>query len=308
MKESIMSMRVLISLSLPMAALLAGGCKTELCPKLYDKMKECAEGDKADKMPAKEEFVEKCTADQKKEKDEGTYSEEDEKAVAECLDKPDCEEMGKCMGEVSAKAYTRKKVAEIGKAKEADDVAKMKEACEFVSEDDEEIMAACKEVMPKIFEATTAEVVKARDAGEHDFGLCGDLERFAKVMGGDAEAKAKVTCEESQAGESVKKALEKAAANVAAKEADVPYECKAALEDLGKLDSEWAKTKQSEVANACYVDLGKVIMAAKVPDMKYVCDFRVEEVITASKTHNLEDAELTEWIDKAMPLCKEKTG
>ena len=303
-----MSMRVLVSLSLPMAALLAGGCNTELCPKLYDKMKECAEGDKADKMPAKEEFVEKCTADQKKEKDEGTYSEEDEKAIAECLGKGDCDEMGKCMADASSKAYSRKKVAEIAKAKESDDVTKMKEACEFVSEEDAEIFAACKEVMPKVFEATAAEVVKKRDAGEHDFGLCGDLERFAKVMGGDAEAKAKTHCEESQAGESVKKALDKAAANVKAKEADIPYECKAALEDLGKLDSDWAKTKTGEVAKACYVDLGKVIMAAKIPEMKYVCDFRVEEVIKAAKTHKLEDAELKEWIDKAMPLCKEKTG
>lgn len=289
------------------SATLLAGCSTELCPKLYDRMKECADDDKKDKIPAKDEFVEKCTADQKKEKDEGTYSEEDEKAVADCLDKSDCKEMSECMGEVSRKSYERKQVIKISKAKESGDIAQMKDACQYVSEEDAKVFEACKEVMPKIFEAVTADVVAARDAGKHDYGLCADLERYAKAVGGDAEAQAKTTCAESQAGEAVKKALEEAAKKVEAKDADMPYECKAAIEDLGKLESDWAKGKKAEAAKACYQELGKVIMAAKVPDMKYVCDFRVEEVMAAVTEHGLDDAELNGWIEKATPLCKKKS-
>ena len=87
----------------------------------------------------------------------------------------------------------------------------------------------------------------------------------------------------------------------------MPYECKAAIEDLGKLESDWAKGKKTEVATACYQELGKVIMAAKVPDMKYVCDFRVEEVMAAVTEHGIDDAELNGWVEKATPLCKKKS-
>jgi hypothetical protein len=119
-----------------------------------------------------------------------------------------------------------------------------------------------------------------------------------------AEAKAQSLCAESQASEMVGKALTESKEKVDAKDADIPYPCKAALEDLAKIDSEWAKAKQKEVINACYVDLGKVIMEVKVPDMKYVCDFRVKEVYQAVAEHGLDDADLLAWVEKAKPLCE----
>jgi hypothetical protein len=277
-------------------------CGGDVCSKLYDKMKECAPEGKSD-FPDKAKFVEECKAQQQKEKDAGTYDEEEEKAIAACLDKK-CDEMQKCMSEESEKRYIAKQVKEIKAASESGDVAKMKDACQYVNEEVEELVAACKEVMPKVFEATVAEVTKQRDEGKHDFGTCHDLERFAKMAGGDAEAKAQSLCAESQAAEMVGKALTESKEKVDAKDADIPYPCKAALEDLAKIDSEWAKAKQKEVINACYVDLGKVIMEVKVPDMKYVCDFRVKEVYQAVKDHGLDDADLLEWVEKAKPLCE----
>jgi hypothetical protein len=296
-----MNTRILFLSALPFAALL--GCNADVCPKLYDKMKECAPDEAKDKVPEKSEFVEKCEGDRKKEKEAGTYDEEEEKEVAGCLDKSDCAEMEKCMSEMSEKRYTKKQVAEIKAALDSGDTEKMKDACQYVDEDNAELVTACKDVMPKLVEAVTAEVTKQRDAGEHDFGTCGDLENFAKAVGGDAEAKAKTLCEEAQAAKMVKKAKDEVATKIAAKDADMPYECKASLEDLGKLDTEWAKAKKAEIITACYQDLGKVIMEAKVPEMKYVCDFRVKEIYQAAKEHKLEDADLKAWIEKAAPLC-----
>lgn len=291
--------------ALPLA--LSLGCNSNPCSKLYDKMKECAPDEAKDKAPEKAEFVEKCEADRKEEKEKGDYDEEAEKEAMACLDKDDCDEMSKCMSEASEKRYTKKQVKEISDAAESGDVEKMKDACQYIDEENTALVDACKEVIPKLVEAVTAEVTKQRDAGEHDFGTCGDLESFAKRAGGDAEAKAKTLCEEAQAAKMVKKAKDEAAAKVKAKDADMPYECKAALEDLGKLDTDWAKEQKKEVVKACYQELGKVIMEVKVPEMKYVCDFRVKEIYKAVGEHKIEDPDLKAWMEKAKPLC-EKDG
>jgi hypothetical protein len=279
------------------------GCSADLCPKVYEKMKECAPEDAKSKMPSKPEFLETCEAEQKKEKDAGTYDEAEEKAVRECLDK-DCDELQECMSKQSEKRYTHKKLAEIEAASKSGDVEKMKEACQYIDEENKELATACKNVMPQLLAAATDGVTKQRDAGEHDFGACYDLEAYAKNVGGDAEANAKTLCEEAKASQAVKEAKDAVQANIAKKEADMPYQCKSAIEQLDAVGTDWAKNKRGEVITACYQDLGKVIMEVKVPQMKYICDFRVKEIYQAAKTHKLEDAELRGWIEKAKPLCE----
>ena len=304
-KDTTMRSFALLTVALGLAS---AGCSADLCPKLYDKLKECAPEEAKSKMPEKKEFVDKCEADRKKEKDEGKEDVEAEKAMAACLDQGECDAMQKCMEEESEKRYTKKQVDEIAAAKASGDVAKMKDACQYVNEENKTLVDACKEVMVKLLEATSAEVTKMRDEGKHDYGVCGDLEGFAKAVGGDAEATAKALCTEAQASETVAKALTESAAKIAAKEADMPYECGAALEELGKIDSEWAKGKKGEVVKACYQDLGLVIMEVKIPEMKYVCDFRVKEIYKAVKDHGIKDAKMDEWIAKADPLCSKEDG
>ena len=282
---------------------LLAGCGGDVCSKLYDRMTECMPEDAKGKIPEKAKFVEQCKADQQKEKDAGTWDEAEEKAIVACLGKKSCEDMNTCMAEESEKRYTQKQVASIKEAADSGDVEKMKDACQYIDEKNEALVAACKDVMPKVFEATVATVTKQRDEGKHDFGTCHDLERFAKDVGAEAETQAKALCAESQASEMVGKALTEAKAKVDAKDADLPYPCKAAIEDLSKIDSEWSKSQKKAVIDACYVDLGKVIMEVKVPDMKYVCDFRVKEVIDAVNEHGLDDADLLAWIEKSKPLC-----
>ena len=330
--------------------LLAPGCG-DYCSKNYDKMKECASSNQLGSIPDKAEYVEKCQEEEKKAKDEGKFDEEDRKAQMECLDKSDCDEVKKCMSELSEKRYVKKQLEDIKAAGESDDIEKMKDACKYIGDDKTELVEACKPVleklakaeadkaagemqalidsgdaekmkdacqyvsedsdrfeackpvMVKLLEVTTEQVTKMRDEGKHDFSVCGDLEGFAKSKGADAEAAAKALCKEAQASETVAKALTESAAKVKAKDADMPYECGAALKELAEIDSDWAKGKKTEVVKACFEDLGIVIMEAKVPGMKYVCDFRVKKVYEAVKEHKIENATMTEWMAKADPLC-----
>ena len=286
--------------------LLAPGCGGDFCSKHYDKQKECASSDQLGRIPDKAEYVEKCQEEEKKAKEEGKFDEEDRKAMDECLAKDDCDEFKKCLSEQAEKRYTKKQIEEIKAAGESGDIEKMKDACQYVNEENKELVEACKPVMAKLYDATKEQVTKMRDEGKHDFGVCGDLESFAKSKGADAEAEAKALCKEAQASETVAKALSEAAAKVKAKDADMPYECGAALKELGEIDSDWAKGKKTEVVKACFEDLGLVIMEAKVPDMKYVCDFRVKEIYKAVKEHKIENEKMKEWMAKADPLCSKE--
>lgn len=291
------------TLPLLIIALGLAACSGDFCTKNYDKRKECASADQLGRLPEKSEYVKKCQEEEKKAKDDGSFDAEYQKAQMACFEKSDCEAVVKCASEVADKQYTKKQVKEIEEAGKGDDIEKMKDACQYVDEDKAELVTACKPIMVKLVAASTTEVTKMRDEGKHDYSACGDLERFAKTVGSDEEAKAKVLCSESQASENVAKALSESAANVTAKKADMPYECGAALKELGEIDTEWAKGKKSEVTKACFEDLGLVIMEVKVPGMQYVCDFRVKEIYKAVKEHNIENEKMKEWMAKADKLC-----
>lgn len=292
-----------LPLLLTALGLVAPGCGGDFCTKVYDKKKECASSDELGHVPDKAEYVEKCTAEQKKEKDAGTFDEEALKAQMECLDKESCDDVKTCMRAESEKAYVKKQVKEIGAAAASDDVEKMKKACQYIDEEKSELVEACKPVMVKLVDATMKEVTKMRDEGKHDYGVCGDLERFGAAVGDDVAVNAKKLCVEAQASEKVAKAIAEANTNAKANKTDIPFECEMSLTDLKEIDSDWAKTKKAEVVKACYEDLGLVIMEAKVDEMQYVCDFQVGKVYRAVKEHGIENEKMKPWMTKADPLC-----
>src|SRR4030095_2223921 len=71
------------------------------------------------------------------------------------------------------------------------------------------------------------------------------------------------------AARTAKQALTEATANVSAQKAEMPYYCTAAAEELAKLQprSEWTTAKLDEVTKQCYLELGKVILAAELHNM-----------------------------------------
>ena len=184
-------------------------------------------------------------------------------------------------------------------------IEQMKAACQYVSEQNAALVDACRDVVAELYASTLRAVVRKRDEGDHDFAVCGELEQFAKAVGGEAIGHAETACDEAQAAETVAKAVRESAENVQGRRADMPFACGAALEELGKLDSAWARGKKAEVVRACFSRLGLVIMEVKVPQMNFVCDFRVKEVYNAVHEHGIDDAAMKGWMAKARELCED---
>ncbi len=143
-------------------------------------------------------------------------------------------------------------------------------------------------------------VTKLRDAGAGDPGfICFDVEKLAAFVSPEEETWAKLACQEvkvakefTQVREEVKKAIAEATAD--GSKAQVPFQCDFAIEQAEKdiAGSEWGKAQIAEVAKACYVELGKVVLEKKTADMKYGCDFNVQKVVDGAKKHQLTDPAL----------------
>lgn len=281
--------------------LAAPGCGGDFCTKEYDKVQACVSNKEG--PPERSEYIQSCQAKEKKARQQGTFDEAHNKALVVCLDEDECEKMMKCMSEASDMQYTREQLATIKTAEEGNDIEKMKEACQYLTDENAELVEACKPVMAKLVEVATVEVTKMRDAGKHDFSACRDLERFGRAAGSEAEKAAQALCAEAQAAQTAARALAEAAANTAARKAKIPYECDASLKMMAGMKSDWAKVKRAQVIKACFEDLGLVILEMKVPDMTYICEFNVKEVGKAIKAHSIDNAELNAWIEKAGPVC-----
>lgn len=291
--------------TLPLLLLTLGlatpACGGDFCTKEYDKVQACVP--RKARVPEKSEYIQSCQAEERKARQEGTFDEAHNQALAACLNKDECEQMMKCMSEASDVRYTKEQLAAIKQAEAGNDLEKMKEACQYITDEKPELVEACKPVMAKLVEVATVEVTKMRDAGKHDFSACGDLESYGKAAGSDAEKAAKALCAEAQAAQTASKALAEAAANIADRKASIPYECDASLKMMADMTSDWAKAKRVEVIEACFEDLGLVILEMKVPAMTYICEFNVKEVCKAVKAYSIDNAELNDWIAKAGPVC-----
>jgi hypothetical protein len=285
--------------TVPLLLLGATGCNNDPCSKTYERMQACAPAEAKDSMPQKDEFIKSCKEEMEKATDEDKkYSEQ----AGACADKTDCAEYRSCLDELS-KQRTLDSIKDAMSSKAYDDALMDCRIADEMHKDDQDIQKACVELRGAALEAMMVEVTKIRDAGEDSISKCVDLEGVAEKVSEEAKTKATALCEEAKAAERAKEAKEESKANVAAKKGDIPIACSLAMEDLSKLESPWAKATQKDVATACYLELGKLILPAKVPEMKYVCDYHVKAVYEAVKAHELADPELDPWIEKASTLC-----
>ena len=61
--------------------------------------------------------------------------------------------------------------------------------------------------------------------------------------------------------------------------------------------------KLKEVVKACFVVAGQHVLAARLPKMKYVCDFNVKKIYTAVQKYQLKDPAIDAHIEAAKTLC-----
>ncbi|MDX9719389.1 MAG: hypothetical protein RBU37_01485 [Myxococcota bacterium] len=287
------------------AAVLLSGCKSD-CEKLVAQLEECSDRDKpTDKERA--EFIEKC----EKNKDKEPYSE-----WLPCAAKGGCDDFKACMEEAEKKreeAFKKKMMeedlAEIQKAIDEKKFGETPMGCYGLDRDDvaEEIKAKCAEFSQQVITALTTEITTLRDEGKEDSEMwtkCYNLEEAAKKVSEEDGKKAKQLCEEAKAAADMKKTMELAQKNIDNKIIDFPWECDNTVEALEKIVSDWSKEKVAEVAKKCYLELGTIIMADKVPGMKYSCSYPLEKIIKGAVKWNLSSPEFDALREQAKPLCE----
>lgn len=168
------------------------------------------------------------------------------------------------------------------------------------------VKKACDEDLPKkLMKSGMDALKKMRDTGETKdaFSKCFDLQRLTKELGDEEKKAAKTLCEETKASKDAHEALAEAANAAKDKKDQLPFKCGWAIEKLEKVDTDWAKEMAKKVAQECFVTAGQHVLAAKVPKMKYVCDFNVKKVFQGVAKYQLKDPAIDSWIEKSKKLC-----
>ncbi|MGN6106393.1 MAG: hypothetical protein ACTHU0_14905 [Kofleriaceae bacterium] len=315
---------------------LGAGCGSNECEKLYEKQKQCGER----KLPDKDLFVSAC----KLARDSGDAQEMDETLA--CAQKSTCEEFDACNRGRSARRRSREieKNLAAGKVKDAFDSCttfedsyrepQFKAACdrtmaavpgkltgedlesaarrcahsEEIAKASPEFVAACASMARTLFDGQVKVVEQARDAGKRDFKTCMDLERYGKMIGAEATARAKAVCEEAELSASVSTALARARANAQSKDISAPYQCDSLPDKLIELGTPWAQRTADELIRVCHVELGLATLAAESASSsaKYVCPFRIKNVQAAAAKYKLAEKypQLAEALTTVPPKCK----
>lgn len=289
------------SLRASLEALGVGVAKPTSCERAYEMMTKCMPG-----FAMKEEaFLGDC---------ERHEAEELSIAMLGCGKLKDCKEYEACITKVGE---SRAEAARVQRVK--DGIERLtKQLAEKAWRD---ARASCEGLRPDLkdgsqekqlcdglprqalTELTTA-LTALRDKGDEDKDLkCYELRDAAKAVSEDETKKAEVLCQEVAIGAKAGPAIAAAQKSLQASAAEIPFDCDFVLDMLEKIGSDFARTRAQDVARACYVDLGRAVLAAKVPAMQYVCDYQVQKVWDAAKKWSLQDADLAAWLEKAKPLC-----
>jgi hypothetical protein len=166
----------------------------------------------------------------------------------------------------------------------------------------------CNEDLPKeLISAAEKGLAAMRDSGDtkDGFSRCFEFKRLAKTLSADAAARAEALCDEVDLASDVKKALDEAADATEKQAEELPFACDYTIERLEKLGtSEWAKGRVETLARACYIDVGKSILAKKVPGMKFGCDYHVQKVFDGVTRFKLADPAIDGLVLQARTQCQ----
>ncbi len=209
--------------------------------------------------------------------------------------------------------------AAVGKARE-DLSAQVPFQCEWALRDLDGIESAwaqstrsavakeCNVDLPKeLISAAEKRLLAMRDSGDtkDGFSRCFEFKRLAKTLSVDAAARAEALCDEVDLASDVKKALDEAADATEKQAEELPFACDYTIERLEKLGtSDWAKERIVALARACYIDVGKSILAKKVPGMNVGCDYHVQKVFDGVTRFKLADAAIDGLVLQARAQCQ----
>lgn len=282
-----------LGLTMAMGFVFAAGCGEgkPSCELLYKRL------DKCDKMPLKKDvFMELC----------GKKAEKEEIA---CSAKKDCGEFKKCMDDARKAASSRRVQKRMEEAMAKNDYKEILMQCDIYKKDlNEDLQKKCAEALPKAYDEALKKAQELRKTAEkQDFNLCFDLQDYGKKIGADKAKEAETVCKEIELQVSHRKAMGEVDKYIKENKEMLPFYCmEASIKKYDELGTDFAKQKKTELLDACFVKLGKAILAKKVPEMKGFCNFSVQEIYAAVKANNIQNPEIDALIGQAAPLCEKK--
>lgn len=265
----------------------------DLCTTLFDKTMQCGTAEERTLISNRKETTIKGCKERHREPEE-------EKAELACTLKPNCDDYLTCRRELGTAQL--KKEAELA-LKTGENFERVFDTCKTGDVRDDAAKKLCVDIFKQAIATATRELAPLRDSGAlTGSSKCIALQTLAERVSPEEKAAADVVCKEVEAGRRAKEALDVVDSYLKVGVKEVPVECDMALEDLEKLESEWAKTRLKEVAARCIIDLGNTILPAKVKKM-LICEYQVEKVYKAVKKYSLSDPTLDPLIAKAAKKC-----
>ncbi len=171
----------------------------------------------------------------------------------------------------------------------------------------EEVRLACQVELPSKAATVLRDRLKAlRDAGDDADALrsCVVLKEVASRMSEGERRKADVLCAEVHAFALAVRATAQSKRHQTAGILRLPAACRLALTALARVGTPESRERLEPVRQACFVELGRHILAARVPGMRYGCDSAVKQVTDGAREHGVRDPGLDPWLALARPKCQ----
>lgn len=266
------------------------------CARFRDRSIECAAPD--EKQALELTWSKNFTSCQQKAREPGEVE-----AYLDCVQRSTCEEVDRCALAVNARilAVQRgRRIAEAVRSGEGLFIALTD--CRSGEIEDEEVVRRCATVFEKALAAWTAQLERARDRGFHS-PLCPESEDIAAKVSPEAKRRTELLCKEVAAGDEASRALSLARWFFTDDRLEVPGECDTASEALAALNTPWAQVRLQEVLKACYVELGRKILRARVGELR-TCEGPVAQIYRAVERYELEEARFDAQLARAKLKCE----
>lgn len=283
--------RLMVAMVALGAVALIAGCKSDPCEQLYDKVAECSP--EFTKAVSKADYVKACKA-----------KPADDPAQA-CLSRGTCEHFSACVNAAAQAAAAEKQLAAIKALVEAKDWKKASSACNTAGKNTKALggyTETCTPVWTQQYDEAYAMHVAERDKGGK--AKCRGITRLAKLVGGDAPAKAATLCTELAVSGTVTKLIaDGKAARTKGTRTDFVAQCTAALTTLEGLGSDWAKARAKALASACFLEARGLMVVGIMSGSKPSCSPDLKAVVAGLVKYELSSPEVEPHLPAAKTLC-----
>ncbi len=271
--------------------LLHTGCKRDSpsCEKLFERINTCTRS-----ALDRETFLKRCSEEQ------STHPGE----IA-CSTRKDCKAFEECVEQAKKAELLGKAQTQLNAAIERKDWLDALLLCD-IHQAHNSLASTCKGIVEPAWDSFFKKALESRNLESGtvlDPVLCAHLRLLGEKLGKEEESSR--ICREIELAVHFQKAISEVQKHISQKRDALPFAClETSLGIFNSLDTPFARERRDTLMDACYVQLGKTVLARQLPDMKDHCRHSVKEIFHFAKKHGLSDPELDLLIAQAAPLCE----